>query len=90
LKLTDKEERVIEAFKQVGIHGQAFRSQDACFAYLERIWKPRIMCPGCGRAIALEACSWHREGQDPLCLGCARQREQETAQPTPLQRYETL
>ena len=76
MKPTEQERRVIEVFKQAEIHGQAFRSQDACFSYLELTWKPAIMCPGYGRKIASEACNWHREEQDPLCLGCGKQSKE--------------
>ena len=76
MKLTEPEKRVIEVFKQAAIHGQAFRSQDACFAYLKRTSKSGILCPGYGRKIALEACNWHKEEQDSLCLGCGRQTKE--------------
>ena len=76
MKLTEQEGRVIEVFKQAGMHGQAFRTQNACSSYLDRTWKPGIMCPGYGRKIALEACNWHREEQDSLCLGCGRQTKE--------------
>jgi hypothetical protein len=96
LKLTEQEQSVIEVFKQAGIQGRAFRTQDACFAYLKRTWKPGIMCPGYGREIALEACNWHREEKDSLCLGCDRQAEEggdfhpEKPYGEPPQRYEPL
>lgn len=73
MNFSEAEQEVIHFFKAAGIQGRAFRTQDACFAYLERTWKPGIMCPGYGREIAIEACNWHKEEQDSLCLGCGRQ-----------------
>lgn len=70
-ELTPSEKAVIDVFKSAGFSGKVFPSEEACTRYLmEAPPAQGIDCPGYGRRINEEPCSWHRESGDPVCLGC--------------------
>jgi hypothetical protein len=75
MELSEREREIVDLFKSAGFSGRVFRSMEALERHLESTSKPGISCPGYGRRISEEVCSWHKEEKDPVCVDCLRMEE---------------